>query len=62
MWVVVSPAAHWMDFPRPLGDGALMGLLGWLTDHFTVTSAEPDPFPYSDRELRPGTQRARMPA
>lgn len=54
--------AHWLEFPRPLRVGALMGLLGWLTDHFTVTYAKPDPFPYSNRELRPGTRRPRMPA
>ena len=57
-----SVGAHWLDFPRPLAVGALMGLLGWLTDHFTLTYAEPDPFPYSHRELRPGTRRQRMPA
>ena len=57
-----SVGAHWLDFPRPLAVGALMGLLGWLTDHFTVTYAQPDPFPYSRRPVRLGTQRLRLPA
>jgi hypothetical protein len=57
-----SVGAHWLHFHNPPGIGALMGLLGWLTDHFTVTYAAPDPFPYSHRELRPGTQRRRLPA
>ncbi len=57
-----SVGAHWLDFDRPLGVGLLMGLLGWLTDHFTVTYAHPDPFPYSRRAVRPGTHRLRLPA
>ncbi len=57
-----SVGAHWLDFDRPAAVGALMGLLGWLTDHFTVTYAHPDPFPYSHRAVRPGERRLRLPA
>jgi len=57
-----SVGANWLDYPRPLAIGALFGLLGWLTDHFSVTYAGPDPFPYSHRELLHGTQRRRLPA
>ncbi len=53
--------AHWLEFSRPFEIGLLMGLLGWLTDHFTLTYAEPDPFPYSHRQARPGSDRLRMP-
>jgi hypothetical protein len=57
-----SVGAYWLSFPRPFGVGALMGLLGWLTDHFIVTYGRPDPFPYSQRTLRLGTDRSVMPA
>ena len=39
--------AHWLEFQRSWAIGLLLGLLGWLTDHFTVTYAEPDPFPFT---------------
>jgi hypothetical protein len=57
-----SVGAHWMNFGRPVAIGALLGLLGWLTDHFIVTYAQPDPFPYSRRSIRPGTDQRIMPA
>jgi hypothetical protein len=57
-----SVGANWLGFDRPLAVGLLMGLLGWLTDHFTVTYAHPDPFPYSNRPVRLGTDRMRLPA
>ena len=41
-----SVGAHWLDFAEPLRVGAILGLLGWLTDHFTVTYDRPDPYPY----------------
>lgn len=54
-----SIGARWLFFEAPLRIGALMGLLGWLTDHFTVTYAGEDPFPFSNRTARttdgPGT-------
>jgi hypothetical protein len=40
-----SIGATWLGFANPFRLGALMGLLGWLTDHFTVTYANPDPRP-----------------
>jgi hypothetical protein len=40
-----SVGAHWLEFPEPLRLGALLGLLGWLTDHFSVTYTRPDPSP-----------------
>ncbi len=57
-----SVGAHWLNFHRPAAIGVLMGLLGWLTDHFTVTYAKPDPFPFANRPLRAGTDRRRMPS
>jgi hypothetical protein len=45
--------AHWLRFAKPLQIGLLMGLLGWLTDHFTVTYAGSDPFPFSNRTRPP---------
>jgi hypothetical protein len=57
-----SVGAHWLDFDEPLRVGALMGLLGWLTDHFAVTYAASDPFPYTNRDTRPGAQERRLPA
>jgi hypothetical protein len=57
-----SVGSHWLDFQRPFAVGALLGLLGWLTDHFIVTYAQPDPFPFSRRAPRPGTGRPAMPA
>jgi hypothetical protein len=40
--------ARWLrlGFPRFWGVGAMFGLLGWMTDHFTVTYARPDPHPH----------------
>jgi len=40
-----SIGATWLAFSTPYRVGAILGLLGWLTDHFTVTYAEPDPMP-----------------
>jgi hypothetical protein len=54
--------AHWLDFDDPWKVGLLMALLGWLTDHFTVTYAARDPFPYSHRGSRPETDPSRIPA
>ena len=54
--------ANWLDFPQPIRIGLLMGLLGWLTDHFTVTYAGSDPHPFSKREKRPGARAPRLPA
>jgi hypothetical protein len=56
-----SIGAQWLEFPRSFRVGALFALLGWLTDHFAVTYAHPDPFPFSQRASRPGTDRLRMP-
>jgi hypothetical protein len=56
-----SVGANWLDFDRPLRIGALMGLLGWLTDHFTVTYAQPDPYPFTNRPQPAGTEKRRMP-
>ncbi len=53
--------ANWLGFAGPVRIGALMGLLGWLTDHFTVTYAKPDPFPFSNRTKKPGTEKLRLP-
>jgi len=53
--------ANWLGFPRPARIGALMGLLGWLSDHFTVTYAQPDPFPFSNRAKKAGTEKLRLP-
>ena len=36
-------AARWMEFPRPWPLGALLALLGWLTDHSQATYFNPDP-------------------
>jgi hypothetical protein len=56
--------ATWLDLPRPLHVGALVGVLGWLTDHFSVTYSAADPFPYSNRARRvaPQVEERRMPA
>jgi hypothetical protein len=57
-----SVGAHWLDFAEPLRLGAILALLGWLTDHFTVTYARPDPYPYSHPEQRLGPgPRPRLP-
>jgi len=53
--------SQWLGFARPFRVGALFALLGWLTDHFTVTFAHPDPFPFSQRARRAGTDSPRMP-
>lgn len=34
-------------YPRTVQVGVLFAVLGWMTDHFAVTYAEPDPFPHS---------------
>lgn len=57
-----SVGADWLDFARPLRIGALMGLLGWLTDHFARTYAQPDPFPYSVRRRDTVDEGDRIPA
>jgi hypothetical protein len=48
-FLVGSIGAKWFGFayPRYLAVGGLFGLLGWLTDHFTVTYGRPDPYPFS---------------
>ncbi len=56
-----SIGAQWLDFPRPLHVGALFGLLGWLTDHFSVTYAHPDPHPFTGK-TEGGGQPDRMPS
>jgi hypothetical protein len=53
--------AKWLGFERPAGIAALMALLGWLTDHFGVTYSQPDPYPYSHRLMREGTDTVRLP-
>lgn len=57
-----SVGAQWLDFSSPMRIGLLMGLLGWLTDHFTVTYAGEDPFPYSGRQRTPETDEQPAPA
>jgi len=47
-----SVGAHWLDFAAPFKLGALFALLGWLQDHFAVTYAHDDPYPFSDRTPR----------
>ena len=42
---VGSIGAEWLEFARPLHLGGLFALLGWLTDHFSVTYAGKDPYP-----------------
>jgi hypothetical protein len=42
--------ATWIGFSRAWRVGGLFALLGWLTDHFTQTYAQPDPFPFTGRE------------
>lgn len=46
-FLVGSIGARALDFgyPRNLHVGGLFAILGWLTDHFAVTYAEPDPYP-----------------
>ena len=44
-FMVGSVGATWVQFANPFRLGALVGLLGWLTEHFTVTYTEPDPMP-----------------
>jgi hypothetical protein len=44
-----SIGATWLGFSRPFHLGGMFGLLGWLTDHFTVVYRKPDPFPFSRR-------------
>lgn len=49
---------RWLGFEwlRYLGVGAMFGLLGWLSDHFTVTYARPDPFPFGTLQGAPGRE------
>ncbi|HEX9374783.1 MAG TPA: hypothetical protein VGB19_00850 [Actinomycetota bacterium] len=46
-FAVGAVGAHWLDFRRWWAVGGLFALLGWLTDHFSVTYAHPDPFPFT---------------
>ena len=57
-----SVGAHWLDFAQPFRVGALLGLLGWLTDHFSGTYARSDPHPYETREKGVGPESTRVPA
>lgn len=41
----IAARALGFGYPRNLHVGGLFALLGWLTDHFTATYREPDPFP-----------------
>ena len=51
-----SVGAHWLGLSsRQWGIGALMGLLGWLTDHFIGTYARPDPHPFTGDGKKIGT-------
>jgi hypothetical protein len=50
--IVGSVGSHWLGFDRPFGVGVLAALLGWLTDHFTLTYRGEDPYPYTRREAR----------
>jgi hypothetical protein len=43
-----SIGANWLTAPQPFHVGLLVGLLGWLTDHFTVTYARPGETLYSE--------------
>lgn len=52
-----SIGAEWLEFRRPFHVGAMFGLLGWLTDHFSVTYAHPDPLPYSGGDQTDGPRR-----
>lgn len=52
-----SIAATWLGFPRPFHLGALFGLLGWLTEHFSATYDSPDPFPFSGPQEATTTTR-----
>lgn len=49
--------ATWLGFARPLHLGALFGLLGWLTEHFSATYNKPDPFPFTGIERAPTETR-----
>lgn len=53
-----SIGATWLRFANPFRVGAIVGLLGWLTEHFTATYANPDPMP----GLAPLTESPRPPA
>lgn len=48
-----SVGARWLEFQRPIHLGALFGLLGWLTDHFSVTYARKDPHPIQGSAVTP---------
>jgi signal transduction histidine kinase len=60
-FVLGSIGAHWLGYTEPLRVGALVGLLGWLTDHFVATYARPDPFPYTHQEPPASATAPRMP-
>jgi hypothetical protein len=57
-----SIGATWLRFANPFRVGAIVGLLGWLTEHFTATYANPDPMPGPARQTvsgpPPPTRRA----
>lgn len=54
-----SVGAHWLGLStRQWGVGLLMGILGWLTDHFIGTYARPDPHPFE--KLDPGAKRTML--
>jgi len=55
-----SVSAHWLGFAQPERIGAVMALLGWLTDHFSVTYASPDPGPHMQPESRPTDSEQRL--
>jgi hypothetical protein len=52
---VGAVGSHFLGFPRSLQLGGLFALLGWLTDHFTVTYAHPDPNPFAGTTHTPQT-------
>ncbi|MDX1622210.1 MAG: hypothetical protein R3320_14530 [Nitriliruptorales bacterium] len=56
-----SIGATWLRFDRPFHLGALFGLLGWLTDHFSAIYTEPDPHPFTHDEAEVQIRRRRMP-
>jgi hypothetical protein len=55
-----SVGATWLEFPRPFHLGGLFAVLGWLTEHFTVTFAHPDPFPFTREAVRVEPERRRL--
>ena len=59
---IASLGGHPRSAHSACAEGGLVGLLGWLTQHFSVTYAKPDPFPYTNRQVRPGSATARIPS